>query len=78
MMKQQKGISRRSFVAGMAGSSLMMGMGSLVTGCSALQPVTSEPIPIISDEPAIPATNERREIPFCCFIMTKSLRSRRS
>ena len=34
MMKQQKGISRRSFVAGMAGSSLMMGMGSLVTGCS--------------------------------------------
>ena len=37
MMKQQKGISRRSFVAGMAGSSLMMGMGSLVTGCSAEQ-----------------------------------------
>ena len=37
MKKYSQGISRRSFIAGVAGSSLMMGMGSLVAGCSSEQ-----------------------------------------
>ncbi|MDB2313678.1 molybdopterin-dependent oxidoreductase [Luminiphilus sp.] len=37
MKNQRQGISRRSFIAGIAGSSLMMGMGSLVSGCSSEQ-----------------------------------------
>ena len=37
MKKHSQGISRRSFIAGVAGSSLMMGMGSLVAGCSSEQ-----------------------------------------
>ena len=37
MKNQRKGLSRRSFIAGVAGSSLMMSMGSLVSGCSSDQ-----------------------------------------
>ena len=37
MKNQQQGLSRRSFIAGVAGSSLMMSMGSLVSGCSSEQ-----------------------------------------
>ena len=37
MKHQQQGVSRRSFIAGVAGSSLMMSMGSLVSGCSSEQ-----------------------------------------
>ena len=37
MKHQQQGLSRRSFIAGVAGSSLMMSMGSLVSGCSSEQ-----------------------------------------
>ena len=37
MKYQQQGLSRRSFIAGVAGSSLMMSMGSLVSGCSSEQ-----------------------------------------
>ena len=36
-VKTEQGISRRSFIAGLAGSSLMMSMGSLVSGCSSEQ-----------------------------------------
>lgn len=32
--KPEQGLSRRSFIAGIAGSSLMMSMGALVSGCS--------------------------------------------
>ena len=35
--KTEQGLSRRSFIAGVAGSSLMMSMGSLVSGCSSEQ-----------------------------------------
>ena len=34
MKTQRQGLSRRSFIAGVAGSSLMMSMGSMVSGCS--------------------------------------------
>ena len=37
MKNQRQGLSRRSFIAGVAGSSLMMSMGSLVSGCSSDQ-----------------------------------------
>ena len=37
MKNQRQGLSRRSFIAGVAGSSLMMTMGSLVSGCSSDQ-----------------------------------------
>ena len=37
MKHQRQGLSRRSFIAGVAGSSLMMSMGSLVSGCSSDQ-----------------------------------------
>ncbi len=37
MKNQRQGLSRRSFIAGVAGSSLMMTMGSLVSGCSSVQ-----------------------------------------
>ncbi|MDG1506745.1 MAG: molybdopterin-dependent oxidoreductase [Luminiphilus sp.] len=37
MKNQRQGLSRRSFIAGVAGSSLMMSMGSLVSGCSSEQ-----------------------------------------
>ena len=37
MKNQRQGLSRRSFIAGLAGSSLMMSMGSLVSGCSSEQ-----------------------------------------
>ena len=37
MKHQQQALSRRSFIAGVAGSSLMMSMGSLVSGCSSEQ-----------------------------------------
>ncbi len=37
MNNQRQGLSRRSFIAGVAGSSLMMSMGSLVSGCSSDQ-----------------------------------------
>ncbi|MEC8003115.1 MAG: molybdopterin cofactor-binding domain-containing protein, partial [Pseudomonadota bacterium] len=37
MKHQKQGLSRRSFIAGVAGSSLMMSMGSLVSGCSSEQ-----------------------------------------
>ena len=36
-VKTEQGLSRRSFIAGVAGSSLMMSMGSLVSGCSSEQ-----------------------------------------
>ena len=37
MKHQQQVVSRRSFIASVAGSSLMMSMGSLVSGCSSQQ-----------------------------------------
>ena len=37
MKNQRQGLSRRSFIAGVAGSSLMMSMGSMVSGCSSDQ-----------------------------------------
>ena len=37
LQKAEQGLSRRSFIAGIAGSSLMMSMGSLVSGCSSDQ-----------------------------------------
>ena len=37
MKNQRQGLSRRSFIVGVAGSSLMMTMGSLVSGCSSDQ-----------------------------------------
>ncbi len=37
MKNKRQGLSRRSFIAGVAGSSLMMTMGSLVSGCSSDQ-----------------------------------------
>jgi hypothetical protein len=37
LQKGEQGLSRRSFIAGIAGSSLMMSMGSLVSGCSSDQ-----------------------------------------